>query len=314
MLSRKPSLDSNRQEHDGRAAAAGRKMRTASLAASAMCAFAANSLLCRMALARAEIDPASFTAVRTVSAAAALVAISLLIRRRVSKLVLDRQHVAALTAYLVFFAFAYASLSAATGALILFGAVQLSMLAWALRSGERLSPLGWLGLASGVGGLAYLVSPGLTAPHPLGAFCMTAAGIAWGAYSLLGRKAVDPLATTTANFVFAAPLVLLVVLAAIPAGLHISAWGVALAVLSGAAASGCGYVIWYMALPGLARGQAAAIQLSVPVIAALGSIVFLSEPATVRLGVASTVTLGGVAMALAGRGKAPSDSKENGAA
>jgi drug/metabolite transporter (DMT)-like permease len=279
-------------------------LRVAALTATAMLAFAANSLLCRLALAGGRIDPASFTSLRVVSGAVALSLIFVVQRRRPPVFAANWRSVLALTGYLVFFGFAYLSLKAGAGALILFGAVQLTMFAAALRAGERLSAAAWLGFVVALGGLFYLVSPGLAAPDPLGAALMTVAGIAWGAYSLFGRGTADPLAVTAANFIYATPLVLLAALFWL-ARLHLTAAGAALAVASGALASGCGYAIWYAALRGLAPTRAAMVQLSVPAIAALGAVVVLGEPLTLRLVLASALTLGGVGIALWSRASTP---------
>jgi drug/metabolite transporter (DMT)-like permease len=202
------------------------------------------------------------------------------------------------------FSFAYVTLSAGTGALILFGAVQLTMFVVALRGGEHFPPLSWLGLAIAVLGLVYLVSPGLTAPDPLGAGLMALAGVAWGAYSLRGRGAADPLSSTAGNFICAVPMVIAVSVLFLD-DFHVSARGLALAVASGAITSGLGYVAWYAALRGLSRTRAATVQLSVPVIAALGGVVLLAEPITLRLLIASGAALGGVWLVLRQRGHPP---------
>jgi drug/metabolite transporter (DMT)-like permease len=287
---------------------AGLSARTVLLTALAMVAFAANSLLCRLALGAGEIDAASFTTVRVVSGALTLVLISYAQRRPPSRSNADWRSAAALFAYMIFFSFAYISLGAAAGALILFGAVQLTMFGVALSSGERFPALAWLGLAVAAAGLVYLVSPGLTAPDPLGAALMAIAGIAWGVYSLLGRRADNPLSATTMNFIYCAPLVALVSVIAL-SQVHLSLTGVAYAIASGALASGCGYVIWYAALRGLTAGRAATVQLSVPVIAAMGAVLLLSEAITLRLVLASVATLGGVALVLAQRTTPPSKSR-----
>jgi drug/metabolite transporter (DMT)-like permease len=198
---------------------------------------------------------------------------------------------------MVFFSFAYLSLGAGTGALILFAAVQLTMFIVALRSGEIFSPLSWLGLLLAIGGLVYLVSPGVTAPEPVGAVLMTIAGIAWGVYSLLGRKVADPTRATAWNFLLSVPLVMITSLLFMQQ-FHATTTGVALAVISGVVASGIGYVIWYAALRGLATTSAATVQLSVPIIAAIGGVLLLAEGVTLRLGIASAATLGGVAIVL----------------
>ena len=270
------------------------------LTALAMVAFAANSLLCRLALGADQIDAASFTTIRVVSGALTLALISFAQKRPPSRANMNWRSALALFAYMIFFSFAYISLGAASGALILFGAVQLTMFAVALSSGERFPALAWTGLAIAAAGLVYLVSPGLTAPDPLGAVLMTIAGVAWGVYSLLGRGASDPLTATTMNFILCAPLVAIVSLFSL-SQLHVSPAGLAYAIGSGAIASGCGYVIWYAALRGLTAGRAATVQLSVPVIAAIGAVILLSEAITLRLVLASIATLGGVALALAQR-------------
>jgi drug/metabolite transporter (DMT)-like permease len=187
-----------------------------------------------------------------------------------------------------------------TGALILFGAVQLTMFIAALRAGEHFSALSWFGLAIAIGGLVYLLSPGITAPDTVGALLMLTAGIAWGFYSLLGRGSGDPLGATANNFLYSVPLVILVSLV-FRGEFDVSRDGLLLAIASGAAASGLGYAIWYAALKGLSGTQAATVQLSVPVIAAFGGVLLLSETVTLRLLVSSVATLGGVAIVLAQR-------------
>jgi len=277
------------------------KANTVFLTAVAMVAFAANSVLCRLALGAGLIDAASFATVRTISGAVLLAAILLLRQKKVAARP-DWRSVVALYLYMVFFAFAYLSLSAGTGALILFGAVQLTMFTVALRSGEHFPLVSWAGLALAIAGLVYLVSPGLTAPDPLGAALMTIAGISWGAYSLVGRSAKDPVEATAHNFLYAVPLVVATSLVFI-GDLAVTAAGAAYAVVSGAVASGVGYVIWYTALRGLTGTGAATVQLSVPVIAAIGGVILLSETVTLRLVVASAATLGGVALVLAQRSR-----------
>ena len=296
--------------------------RTVLLTAVAMAAFAANSLLCRMALGEGLVDAATFTSVRVISGALMLSMI-VLVQRRVSASQsasqrgsksasqsasqsekgggADWRTAASLTAYMIFFSFAYLSLSAGTGALILFGAVQLTMFTVALREGESFPALSWAGLTVAILGLVYLISPGVTAPDFRGAVLMAIAGIAWGFYSLLGRTVADPLRATTRSFLYAVPLVLLVSLMNMDA-FSSTPNGLALAMASGAIASGCGYVIWYAALRGLTASRAATVQLSVPVIAAFGGVVLLSELVTLRLVLATAATLGGVAVVLSQRG------------
>lgn len=275
-----------------------------SLTAIAMLAFAANSLLCRLALGAGAIDAASFASLRMVSGAAMLVVILLLRGRKANGSTADWRSALMLFLYMACFSFAYLSLGAGTGALILFGAVQLTMFVVALRAGEHFSGISWAGLAIAILGLVYLVSPGLHAPDPLGALLMAVAGLAWGLYSLLGRRATDPLEATARNFVYAVPLVLLVSLGAwglTPDAIEASAQGALLAIASGALASGCGYVVWYAVLPALPATRAATVQLSVPAIAALGGVLLLAEELTWRLLLASIATLGGVALVLAQR-------------
>jgi drug/metabolite transporter (DMT)-like permease len=234
-----------------------------------MLAFAANSLLCRLALARGGIDPASFGAVRVVSGA---VALALIVRWRAGAGACtsagaggDWLSAAMLFGYVAFFSFAYVSLPAGTGALILFGAVQLTMFGWALRRGERFTVPAWCGLALAAVGLVYLVLPGVSAPPLVGAVCMALAGAAWGAYSLRGRGTPDPLRATAGNFLRAAPMALVLWLPF--AGVaHADGAGVVLAVVSGALTSGVGYALWYTALRELTAMRAATVQLSVPLI------------------------------------------------
>jgi len=275
------------------------KANTMILTVAAMIAFAANSVLCRLALGAGLIDAASFATVRTVAGAAMLGAI-LLLRRNRARARANWPSVLTLYLYMVFFAFAYRSLSAGTGALILFGAVQLTMFVVALRSGEHFSALSWAGLLLASAGLVYLVSPGVTAPDPAGAALMVVAGVAWGFYSLVGRTAADPTDATAYNFIYAVPLVIATSVVFV-AHIEIAPAGVAYAVASGALASGIGYAVWYAALKGLSGTSAATVQLSVPVIAAIGGVLLLSEPVTLRLVVASLATLGGVALVLAQR-------------
>jgi drug/metabolite transporter (DMT)-like permease len=273
------------------------RARTVVLTGSALTAFAANSLLCRAALGRSAIDPASFSTIRLVSGAATLALLALSTRRGPSGLAGSWGSAVLLFLYAVPFSFAYVSLGAGTGALILFGAVQATMLAAALSSGERPHVVQWLGLILALGGLVYLVVPGLAAPSPVGSALMALAGVAWGVYSTRGRGASDPLAETAGNFARSVPLAIAV---SVAAARHVSVGvnGALLAVASGALASGLGYVAWYAALPGLSATRGASVQLAVPVLAAAGGVIFLSEQVTVRLIVATILILGGVALAL----------------
>ncbi len=285
------------------------------LTAGALVAFAANSILCRLALGANRIDAGSFTAARLVSGALALFTILALTRRGGAGgggAGGDRARATGWIAgmllflYAAPFSFAYVDLGVGTGALLLFGAVQVTMIAAGLRSGERPRAREWIGLALALSGLVTLVLPGLTAPAPLAAALMLGAGIAWGFYSLRGRGAADPLADTGRNFAQAAVLGLalsaLVALGApgLPAA-RATPKGIGLAIASGAIASGVGYVLWYAALRGLSATRAATLQLAVPVIAAAGGVLFLGERVGFRLVVAATLILGGVGLAVTAR-------------
>jgi len=265
-------------------------------------AFAANSVLCRLALGGHGIDPMSFTAVRLASGALVLVPLSrLLADPRVPKKANGSWGSgAALFAYAAAFSLAYLSLGTGTGALILFGAVQVSMLGWALRSGERLGGAEWAGAVAAVGGLVYLVLPGISAPDPIGAFLMAVAGIAWGVYSIRGKGAAAPVSMTAGNFLRSTPMGLAASAIAL-ASMHVQPSGLLLALVSGAVTSGLGYVLWYRALRGLTMTQASLVQLLVPVLAAVGGIVFLAERVSMRLILASALVLGGIAVAVSNR-------------
>ncbi len=275
--------------------------RTALCTVLALTAFAANSILTRLALEGPVIDAASFTTVRLLSGALALLVCSSLASKVTTSVGRGSWMAAALLfLYAVGFSFAYLSLSTGTGALILFAVVQLTMILAALLAGERPGRLEWLGLAAALAGLVYLVSPGLSAPSPVGSLLMGLAGISWGLYSLLGRGVQDPVGVTTGNFVRSVPFAL-VVSAVVFRGVHISASGLLLAAVSGAVTSGLGYVIWYTALPGLSGTRAATVQLSVPVLAAAGGVLFLFESVTFELLLAAILILGGIGLSLSGR-------------
>jgi drug/metabolite transporter (DMT)-like permease len=261
-----------------------------------MIAFAGNSLLCRLALRETAIDAASFTGIRLLSGALMLALLAFLFRR-------DRPgrgswlSALALFAYAAGFSYAYLSLSAGTGALILFAAVQATMIGSALWKGERLRGSQWLGLLLALGGLVGLLLPGLAAPPLIGATLMLLAGIAWGIYSLRGRQGGDPTRVTAGNFLLALPFLLLLSLVNIQhARWDLTGAGYALA--SGALASGLGYALWYSVLPVLKSTTAATVQLSVPAIAALGGLLFLGEALTPRLLLASAAILGGIALVI----------------
>lgn len=283
------------------ATAASTSLRTLSGTALAMVAFAANSLFCRLALGHAVIDAASFTGIRLLSGALTLVVICLVQGKAGRQLLrMDFMAVPALFIYAAAFSLAYRDLTAGTGALLLFGAVQITMIGTALFRGERPAMAEWLGLLIALGGLSWLVAPGVTAPSPRGAALMVLAGAAWGIYSLRGRRAGDPLPTTASNFLWAVLPGLLMPLLS-PESSHLTAAGIRWAVLSGALASGVGYAVWYTVLPALSAMRAATLQLTVPVLAALGGVAFLSETISTRLMLSSVLVLGGVALAVLGR-------------
>ena len=267
------------------------------LSAAAMAAFAANSLLCRAALGSGRVDATTFTSLRLVSGALVL---AVLAARGGKGGHGSWASAAALFGYALAFSLAYLRIPAAAGALLLFGAVQATMIGWALVCGERPPPLEWLGLATALAGLLVLTRPGLAAPDPLGSGLMAAAGVCWGVYSLRGRGSGDPLGANAAHFARAAPLALFASLAALALGApRLSLAGAVLAVASGALASGLGYALWFAALRDLTATQAAIVQLTVPPLAALGAVLFLGETLSLRLALAGALILGGVALVAA---------------
>jgi len=271
-------------------------LRIASLTVFAMLAFASNSLLCRIALRDTAIDAASFTSIRLISGAA-LLAILMMGRSKRPLAGGTWRAAAMLFAYAVTFSFAYRQLTAATGALLLFGAVQMTMLGYGLATGERLRGLQWLGLLVALSGLIGLLLPGLAAPPLVSAILMLVAGAAWGVYSLLGRGVTDPVAGTAGNFLRAVPFTVALSLVTV-ANASFDDMGVLYAVVSGAITSGLGYVLWYAALPAFKAASAATIQLSVPALAALGGVLLLNEPLSLRLLIASVAILGGIALVI----------------
>lgn len=264
-----------------------------------MVAFSANSILCREALRHTGIDAASFTLVRIASGALVL-ALLVRLRRGDAGIGGNWGSAAALLGYAAAFSFAYLSLPAGTGALLLFGAVQATMITRGLMMGERLRPAQTMGLVLALAGLVLLVLPGVAAPPPLGAALISVAGVAWGIYSLRGRRESDALAANAGNFLRAIPLAGLICLG-FAQGLRLDHMGLVYAVLSGAVASGMGYALWYAALRGLPATHAATVQLSVPVITALAGATLLDEVVTLRLVVASAAVLGGIALVVVRR-------------
>jgi drug/metabolite transporter (DMT)-like permease len=260
----------------------------------AMIAFAGNSLLCRLALTHTAMDVASFTSIRIISGALVL---WLVVRIRDGSFSVDGNWLSAfaLFAYAAGFSFAYVSLPAGTGALLLFAAVQATMITYGLCTGDRLHIRQLFGLLLAFTGLVYLLLPGYSTPPIGSALLMLGAGIAWGVYSLHGRRAHDALRTTTGNFIRAVSFAALLSLVMLP-HLSVDASGLRYALLSGGVASGLGYVIWYKAMRYLKATSAATVQLSVPVIVAVGGVVLLSEPVSFRLFFASAAILGGIVL------------------
>ena len=274
------------------------------LTAFALTAFAFNSILCRMALATGEIDAASFTTIRLISGTLTLATV-LLASGKSRKLTTSGNWSSAffLFAYAIAFSFAYLGLTTGTGALILFGCVQLTMFGVSLYRGMRPQVLEWLGLVVAFGGLIYLVLPGLAAPPLISALLMAAAGIAWGFYTLRGKGSDDPLADTAGNFLRSMPMALVPGVLFVSTA-QVSIRGAVLAALSGAIASGVGYSVWYAALKYHTPTRAGILQLSVPVIAAIGGIILLAETASMRLLIAAPLVLGGIGLTLMNSKKA----------
>ena len=264
-----------------------------------MIAFASNSLLCRAALKQTSIDAASFTFIRVFSGAVVLwLAMNLRRMIRTTRSVgLGGNWISALALllYAAGFSFAYVAVAAGTGALLLFGAVQATMILWGLHKGERLRVIQILGLIVAMTGLVVLLFPGLSAPPLFGSILMLGAGVAWGIYSLRGKGEKNPVTATTGNFVRAVPFAAAVSIIFVRL-LNVDLAGVGYAIISGAITSGLGYVIWYTVLPSLKAASAATVQLSVPVLAAAGGILLLGEPLTLRYLVASLAILGGIAL------------------
>ena len=277
-------------------------MKTTLLTAITMVAFAANSMLARMALGSGAADPAGFTVVRLVCGAVTLWALVKITHRgEISSRPGTWRSGWWLFLYAAAFSFAYVSLPTGTGALILFAAVQATMIVGGLHQGERPPLLQWVGLAVAMGGLVLLVAPGVTAPSPVGSVLMATAGVAWGLYSMRGRGASSPAAETAGNFIRSVPYAAALAILFLPS-VSVSPSGLLLAAASGSLTSGLGYVLWYVALRGLTTIQASIVQLSVPVLAAIGGVIVLSEDFTARMIVSAAFILGGVAGAIVSGG------------
>lgn len=276
---------------------------TLSFTVLALIAFAANSVFCRLALGAQTIDAAGFTVIRLLSGAVVLyIILKSGSKSRRNKSAVAGSWIASLLLFLyaITFSYAYLTLDTGTGALVLFGSVQITMIFVSLIKGSRLHVSEWLGVVLAFTGFVYLVLPNASTPSVSGFILMTIAGISWGMYTLKGRESVNPLIDTAYNFLRTVPMVLLVLIFTV-FNMHYSAEGILLAVLSGVIASGIGYSIWYKALAGLAATQAAVVQLLVPVIAAIGGVVFVAEPITLRLTLSGLMILGGILLVVAGR-------------
>ena len=267
----------------------------------ALIAFSANSVLCRMALGNETIDASSFTIVRLLAGSFVLLII-ITITGKTADTATKGSWTASfmLFLYAVTFSYAYLSLDTGTGALILFSSVQITMILLSIISGTRLHITEWAGVVIALTGFIYLILPGVTMPSASGLLLMTVAGMAWGIYSLKGRDSINPLIDTTYNFIRTVPFVMILALFTID-NIYYSPEGVVLALISGGVASGIGYTIWYIALGGLSSTQAAVLQLSVPVIAALGGVVFVSETITLRLTVSAATVLTGILIVILGK-------------
>lgn len=287
------------------------KVRVAILTSLAMIAFAGNSLLCRIALKETAIDAASFTTIRLISGAVMLCIIVLIRQSRANEESdkTDKKSggnwfsAGALYIYAAGFSFAYVDLTTATGALLLFGAVQATMIGYGLWTGERLQQLQIAGLILALVGLIGLLLPGLSAPPLTASILMVGAGIAWGVYSLRGKGSGDPARVTAGNFLRSVPIAVVLSLLLLD-NISLDSAGFWYAVASGALASGVGYAIWYSALPMLKATHAATVQLSVPVIAAVGGFIVLGEPITLRVALASLAILGGITLVIMEKQKA----------
>lgn len=275
--------------------------KTTILTGLALIAFAANSVLCRLALKDEVIDAASFTIIRLLSGAIVLFLI-IISTQKITRLSANGSWLASLMlfVYAITFSYAYISLDTGTGALILFGSVQITMILLSLIAGDRLHYIEWAGVIIAFTGFVYLILPGVTAPSPMGFMLMAAAGIAWGIYTLKGRGSQNPLMDTAYNFLRTIPLVILLTIITV-SNANYSSEGILLALLSGGITSGIGYTIWYIALGGLSATQAAVLQLLVPIIAAFGGVIFAAEAITGRLTISAAMVLGGILIVVLGK-------------
>ncbi|WP_088212381.1 DMT family transporter [Shewanella sp. Shew256] len=258
-----------------------------------MLAFACNSILCRLALKDGSIDAGSFTLIRLLSGAIMLWLLSL--NKPAPEAKGHWSSALALFVYAAGFSYAYINMTASMGALLLFGAVQATMIGYGLYRKEPFNTRQWFGLACAAAGLLFLLLPGLSAPPLLSSLLMISAGVAWGIYSIKGKGAQHPIPISAGNFIRTVPMALLLLLL-VRDPLAVSQMGIIYALVSGAIASGLGYAIWYSILPLLSSTYAATVQLSVPLIAAVGGVLLLGEPLSLRLLAASCAILGGIAL------------------
>jgi drug/metabolite transporter (DMT)-like permease len=276
-------------------------IKTSTFTVLALIAFAANSVLCRLALGENTIDAASFTSIRLLSGALVLLVILGFNHKKNSPSTKGSWPASLmLFSYALAFSFAFTTLDTATGSLILFSSVQITMILLSLVAGDRLHLVEWLGVTVAFIGFLYLVLPGVTAPSVTGLFLMTVAGVSWAVYTLKGRGSVNPLSDTAYNFARTIPLVVALIALTFRKA-QLSSEGTLLAAISGGLTSGIGYTIWYLALGGLSATQAAVVQLSVPVLAALGGVIFLSEQISLRLALSAVLILGGILTVILGR-------------
>ena len=271
----------------------------------ALIAFAANSVLCRLALDIYQMDAGSFTTIRLLSGAIVLWIIIRAQHKRQNnqahfKLTKNCFSASMLFIYATAFSFAYITLDTATGALILFGSVQITMIAYAIYKGNRLNISEWIGLVMAFMGFIYLIYPDLSSPSAIGFLLMSISGVAWGFYTIQGKHSKKPLFDTAQNFIKTLPFIVILALITLPQA-QLNLQGILLALLSGGIASGMGYAVWYLALTGLANSQAAVVQLAVPIIAAIGGVLFVSEEMTLRLVISSVMVLGGILTIISAR-------------
>lgn len=269
-------------------------MKTAILTSLALIAFASNSVICRLALGNNTIDASSFTIIRLFSGA--IVLLFLVKFSNSTKRILSKGNwlvSSMLFIYAASFSYAYKSLDTGTGALILFGAVQITIILFAIIQGNILNNKEWMGVFISLFGFIYLVLPGVNTPPLVGFILMAIAGISWGIYTIKGFTSNSPLIDTCSNFIKTIPLILILFLITIKDATY-SIEGVLLACISGGITSGIGYAIWYMAIKGLTKTQTAVVQLLVPILAAFGGVLFMSENISLRLVIAAILILGGI--------------------